>query len=59
MGLFRMADGQVWKATESTPREQRLEPGKSYSARIERGSIGGYRMYVEGKPRMIRVTRTQ
>jgi hypothetical protein len=25
MGLFRMTDGQVWKATESTPREQRLD----------------------------------
>lgn len=57
MGLFRLADGQVWKATESTPREQRLEPGKSYGARIERGSLGGYRMYVDGAPRMIRVTR--
>ena len=59
MGLFRMADGQVWKATESTPHEQRLQPGKSYSARIERGKVGGYRMYVDGTPRMIRVTRMQ
>ncbi|MBL8271504.1 hypothetical protein, partial [Steroidobacter sp.] len=57
-GLFRMTDGQVWKATESAPPEQRLDPGKSYAARIERGKIGGYRMYVEGTPRMIRVTRT-
>jgi hypothetical protein len=57
MGLFRMADGQVWKATESTPREQRLETGKNYGARIERGKLGGYRMYVDGAPRMIRVTR--
>lgn len=57
MGLFRMTDGRVWKATESTPREQRLEPGKRYSARIERGKLSGYRMYVEGGPRMIRVTR--
>ncbi len=58
MGVFRMADGQVWKATESTPRELRLDPGKSYPARIERGALGGYRMYVNGMPRMIRVTRT-
>lgn len=56
-GLFRMTDGQVWKATESTPREQRLEPGRSYSARIERGTLGGYRMYVEGATRMIKVMR--
>jgi hypothetical protein len=59
MGLFRMADGQVWKSTESTPREQRLEPGRSYEARIERGKLGGYRMYVEGGRRMIKVMRTQ
>lgn len=59
MGLFRMADGQVWKATESTPREQRLEPGKSYTARIERGKLGGYRMYVDGGRRMIKVMRMQ
>lgn len=58
MGLFRMADGQVWKAIESTPREQRLEPGRSYAARIERGKLGGYRMYIDGAPRMIRVMRT-
>jgi len=56
-GLFRMTDGQVWKAVESTPPEQRLEPGRSYSARIERGNLGGYKMYVEGARRMIRVTR--
>lgn len=59
VGLFRMKDGQVWKARESTPREQRLEPGRSYAARIERGALGGYKMYVEGAPRMIRVVRTQ
>lgn len=59
MGLFRMTDGQVWKAMESTPREQRLEPGKRYSAVIKRGKIGGYRLYVDGMPRMIKVMRTQ
>lgn len=58
-GLFRMADGQVWKGTDTTPREQRLEPGKSYAARIERGKLGGYRMYIDGTPRMIKVMRTQ
>lgn len=59
MGLFRMTGGQVWKATQSTPRELRLDPGKKYSARIERGKLGGYRMYVEGAPRMIKVMRVQ
>lgn len=57
-GLFRMTDGQVWKGTESTPPEQRLQPGTSYAARIERGKLGGYRMYVDGVSRMIKVMRT-
>ena len=57
-GLFRMTDGQVWKGTESTPPEQRLKPGTSYAARIERGKLGGYRMYVDGVSRMIKVMRT-
>ena len=58
VALFRMADGQVWKATESTPQPQRLESGKTYAGRIERGSLGGYKLYVEGVPRMVRVVRT-
>ena len=58
-GLFRTSDGQVWKGTESTPHEQRLDPSKSYVGRIERGSLGGYKMYLDGVPRMIRVMRTQ
>lgn len=57
MGLFRMTDGQVWKATESTPSAQRLEPSRSYAARIERGKLGGYRILVDGVPRTIRVMR--
>jgi hypothetical protein len=59
MGLFRMTDGQVWKAMESTPREQRLEPDRRYSALIKRGKLGGYRLYVDGVPRMIKVMRTR
>lgn len=58
-GTFRMADGQVWKASERTPPEQRLDPGKRYSARIERGKLGGYRMYIDGIRRMIKVRRIE
>jgi hypothetical protein len=57
MAVFRMADGQVWKATESTPEAQRLESGRRYAGRIERGKLSGYKMYVEGVPRMVRVKR--
>jgi hypothetical protein len=58
-GVFQLADGQVWKGTESTPNELRLEPGRSYAGRIERGKFGGYRMYIDGTPRMIKVMRMQ
>jgi hypothetical protein len=59
LGIFRLADGQVWRETEPTPRHQRLQPGRQYRARIERGAIGGYRMYVEGVRRMLKVERLQ
>jgi hypothetical protein len=57
LGLFRMADGQVWRETESTPASLRLRSGNAYSARIERGKVRGYRMYVDGLRRMIKVER--
>jgi hypothetical protein len=56
-GLFATADGQLWRETERSPRSQRLWPGHEYSARIERGVLGGYRMYVDGVRRMIKVER--
>lgn len=59
LGVFRMEDGQVWRETETTPRHQRLAPDRQYSARIERGRLGGYRMYVEGVRRMIKLERLE
>jgi hypothetical protein len=56
-GIFKMSDGQVWRETETTPANQRLAPDKSYSGRIERGTMRGYRMYVDGIRRMIKVER--
>ncbi len=58
-GIFRMADGQVWRETEASPQHQRLSANKEYAARIERGRISGYRMYVEGVRRMIKLERLQ
>ena len=58
-GIFTMADGQVWLETETTPAVQRLKPGSQYSARIETGRIGGYRMYVDGVRRMIKLERVK
>ncbi len=48
LGVFRMADGQVWQETVATPARLHLQPGKEYDAAIERGSLGGYRMHVDG-----------
>jgi hypothetical protein len=57
LGLFHMADGQIWLETVATPERHHLEPGREYSARIERGKVGGYRMYVDGVKWMHKVER--
>jgi hypothetical protein len=59
LGVFELADGQVWRETERTPEQLRLEPGTHYRARIERGTLGGYRMYVDGVRRMLKVKRVK
>lgn len=59
LGIFELADGQVWHETEKTSEPQRLEPGTRYRARIERGTLGGYRMYVDGVRRMLKVKRVK
>lgn len=56
-GVFQMSDGQVWRETETTPASLRLAPNKPYAGRIERGKFRGYRMYVDGMRRMIKVER--
>jgi hypothetical protein len=58
-GIFELVDGQVWQETDKTPERQRLDPGTRYRARIERGTLGGYRMYVEGVRRMLKVKRVK
>lgn len=57
LGVFTLADGQVWRETVATPDRHRLRAGREYAGRIERGSIGGYRMYVDGVKWMFKVER--
>jgi len=57
LGVFTLADGQVWRETVAAPERHRLRAGREYAARIERGSIGGYRMYVDGVKWMFKVER--
>jgi len=59
LGVFRMEDGQLWRETESTPERKRLKPNTQYTARIERGTLGGYRLYVDGIRRMHKVERVK
>lgn len=59
LGIFRMADGQVWRETVATPDRHHLDSDREYAARIERSKIGGYRMYVEGVRWMHKVERLQ
>ncbi|HET6563821.1 MAG TPA: hypothetical protein VFG52_00295 [Xanthomonadales bacterium] len=56
-GVFKLDNGQIWRETEVTPRHMRLDPGDPYQATLERGTIGGYRMQVEGVRRMLKVER--
>jgi len=58
-GTFRTADGQVWRETELLERRPRLSTSKQYTARIERGVVGGYRMYVDGIRWMYKVERLE
>jgi hypothetical protein len=58
-GTFRTADGQIWRETETLDRRPRLSASKQYAARIERGVVGGYRMYVDGIRWMYKVERLE
>lgn len=58
-GVFDMADGQQWRETERAPVRERLKVDRQYTARIQRGTVGGYRMYVDGVRRMIKVERVR
>ncbi|HKX56377.1 MAG TPA: hypothetical protein VJN01_09750, partial [Xanthomonadales bacterium] len=57
LGLFKLDNGQIWRETEVFPRHLRLDPGGEYQAVLQRGSVGGYRMQVEGIRRMLKVER--
>jgi hypothetical protein len=58
-GIFRTESGEVWHETEVSPVSKRLDPQQDYSARIEPGRLSGYRMYVDGIRRMIKVRRVR
>jgi len=57
LGFFKLDNGQIWGETEESPYHLRLKPSQTYVAVIERGTLGGYRMYVEGIKRMLKVER--
>lgn len=57
LGVFRTSDGQVWRETVASPARHHLDAKREYDARIERGKVGGYRMYVDGIKWMHKVER--
>ena len=59
LGIFRTADGQVWRETMASPERRRLKAGQHYTARITRGKLGGYRMHVDGVRWMKTVERLE
>jgi hypothetical protein len=56
-GVFTLADGQVWRETVVAPERHRLRAGREYAGRIERGTLGGYRLYVDGVKWMFKIER--
>ncbi len=59
LGTFRLDNGQVWRETMKSPPHRRLAPDTEYTATIERGRAGGYRMRVDGIKWMKRVERLE
>lgn len=57
LGLFKLDNGQIWRETEEMPRHLRLDPTGQYQAVLERGTLGGYRMQIDGIRRMLKVER--
>lgn len=58
-GIFRTAAGQTWREMEAGRRNNRLAAGREYDARIEKSTLGGYRMYIDGVRRMLKVERLE
>lgn len=58
-GVFRMDSDQLWRETEVSPEHQRLSKSRQYTGRIERGTFGGYRLFVDGVRRMVKVERLE
>lgn len=54
-GRFTTAAGTVWREVVPAPADQRLKPGRRYRGTITLGVISGYRMQLEGVPRILKV----
>jgi uncharacterized protein YggE len=54
-GRFTTAAGTLWREVVPTPLQQRLKNGRTYRGTITAGVFGGYRMEVEGIPRILKV----
>lgn len=54
-GRFTTASGTVWREVVPAPSDQRLRPGRRYRGTITLGLFSGYRMQLEGVPRILKV----
>jgi hypothetical protein len=45
----------VWREVVPAPADQRLRPGRRYRGTITLGIFSGYRMQLEGVPRILKV----
>lgn len=54
-GRFTTATGTVWREVVPAPTDQRLKPARRYRGTVTLGVISGYRMQLEGVPRILKV----
>jgi hypothetical protein len=54
-GRFTTATGTVWREVVPAPSDQRLKPARRYRGTITLGVISGYRMQLDGVPRILKV----
>jgi hypothetical protein len=54
-GRFTTSTGTIWREIVPTPARQRLREGRRYTGSIALGIFGGYRLELDGVPRILKV----
>jgi hypothetical protein len=57
--IFHLENGQVWRGLEPETATRRLSAARRYEATVTSGTLGGYRLRLEGIKRLYAVERLQ